>query len=74
MMADMEMMMNMSSVWHWLLFAVAAASILYPTGRILSRIGFSPFWAAILFIPIANIVGLWMVAFSAWPRCKGLAA
>jgi len=68
MMADMETMMNMSSVWHWLLLAAAAASILYPTGRILGRIGLSPFGAAMIFVPVANI------AFSAWPRCKGAVA
>ncbi len=71
MMTDMEMMMDMSSIWHWLLFAVAAALILYPAGRILGRLGFSPLWAAIIFVPLANIVGLWIVALTAWPRCKG---
>lgn len=71
MMTDMEIMMDMSSIWHWLLFAVAAALILYPSGRILSRLGFSPLWAAIIFVPFVNIVGLWMVALAAWPRCKG---
>jgi hypothetical protein len=45
--------------------------ILYPSGRILSRLGFSPLWAAIIFVPFVNIVGLWMVALAAWPRCKG---
>lgn len=70
MMSGTEMMMDTWSVWHWLMFAIVAALILYPTGRILSRIGFSPFWAVVAFIPLANLIGLWAVALSTWPRCK----
>jgi hypothetical protein len=29
---------------HWLWFIVVIAVVIYPAGRILSRIGFSPLW------------------------------
>jgi len=61
------------SIWHWILFAVFAALVLYPIGRILARIGFSPFWSVIALIPLVNLVGLWIVALVDWPREKGRA-
>lgn len=75
MMGGAEMwMMGDWSVWHWITFAVIVALIVYPIGRILSRIGFSPLWSILAFIPLANIAGLWIVALSVWPRDKGTAA
>ena len=71
MMGGAAMMMGDWSIGHWIMFAVIAALILYPTGRILSRMGFSPFWSVVAFIPLANIIGLWIVALAAWPRGKG---
>jgi len=56
------------SVSHWLAFVIFAILILYPVGRILSRIGFSPFWSIVAFIPVVNLIGLWAVAFWDWPR------
>ncbi len=53
---------------HWLWFVVVVAVILYPTGRILSRMGFSPFWSIVAFVPLLNLIGLWILAFSDWPE------
>ena len=64
-------MMGYWSVWHWIVFAAIAALVLYPIGRILSRIGFSPFWSVVAFVPVANLIGLWAVALATWPRDKG---
>lgn len=55
---------------HWLFFAVFAAVILYPIGRILERIGVSPFWSVIALIPLVNLVGLWVLAFANWSKAK----
>ena len=57
---------------HWLLFTVIVAVILYPVGRILNRIGFSPFWSVLALVPLANLVGLWVLAFSDWPRNRDI--
>ena len=71
MMGGLGMMMGDWSIGHWIMFAAVVALILYPTGRILRRIGISPFWSVVALIPLANIIGLWVVALSAWPRDKG---
>ncbi len=52
---------------HWLVFAVTVAVILYPVGRILSRIGFSPFWSVLALVPLVNLFALWLLAFTNWP-------
>ena len=67
-------MMGSWSAWHWIMFAVAVVLVIYPVGRILSRIGFSPFWSILMFIPLANLAGLWILALSSWPRDKGTSA
>jgi hypothetical protein len=53
-------------VSHWIFFVVMVALILYPIGRILGRLGFSPFWSLLVFIPLVNLISLWMLAFSEW--------
>ena len=73
MMSGSDMFMGYWSAWHWILFAVFAALVLYPIGRILARIGFSPFWSVIVLIPLANLVGLWIIALSDWPKDKRVA-
>jgi hypothetical protein len=56
------------SVWHSIIFVIFAALVLYPIGRILRRIGFSPVWSVLAFVPIVNLIGLWVLALSNWPR------
>ena len=61
----------MSGPWtlgHVAVFVIFAALLLYPTGRVLQRLGFSPFWSVVALIPLANLVGLWVVAMAPWPR------
>ncbi len=56
---------------HWLIFVLMAAAILYPVGLILKRLGYSPLWSIAVFVPVINIVGLWLVALDARTRSKG---
>jgi hypothetical protein len=56
---------------HWLIFAVMVGVILYPIGRILNRVGFSPFWSVLAMIPFINLIALWVLAFIDWPERKG---
>jgi hypothetical protein len=53
---------------HWLWFIVMIVVVIYPVGRILSRIGFSPLWSIVTFIPLVNLIALWILAFTDWPR------
>ncbi len=57
-------MMGGFGILHWLMFALVVAVIAYPLGIILKRLGHSPLWVVLAFVPILNIVGLWLVAFT----------
>ena len=64
----MEYWMHGYGPAHWLWFIVMIAVVVYPAGRILGRIGFSPFWSILIFIPLVNLIALWILAFTEWPR------
>ncbi len=61
-------MMGSYGFAHWVMFAVMVAVVVYPLGRILGRIGLSPLWSVLAFIPLANLIGLWVLAFAEWPN------
>jgi hypothetical protein len=63
-------MMEFSGLAHWLFFLALIALVIYPIGRILNRIGLSPLWSILAFIPVLNLLALWIVAFSDWPNQK----
>ena len=41
-----------------------------PLVRIISKAGYSGFWALIVFVPLVNIIMLWVFAFSRWPSLQ----
>lgn len=49
---------------HWLVFGLIVVAILYPVGLILQKLGYSPFWSVLAFVPGVNVIGLWVVALS----------
>ncbi len=67
MMMDNWTLMTGYGVFHWLIFVAMVAIVLYPLGRILNRIGLSPFWSLLVFVPFVNLIFLWVLAFSEWP-------
>jgi hypothetical protein len=71
MMTDDGMALGVFGVGHWLVFVAMLAAFLYPIGRILGRLGFSPFWSILAVIPLVNLFGLWALAFGDWPRERG---
>jgi len=40
---------------------------LYPVARIIKRTGHSGWWALLIFVPLGNFIGLWILAFTRWP-------
>ncbi|WP_235890641.1 hypothetical protein [Martelella alba] len=48
-------------VFWWLIFG-------WPVAKILRRMGFSGFWVLLCFVPLGNIIGLWVMATTRWPR------
>ena len=66
------------SIWHWLIVLVVALLIwafVVVFGRILNRAGYSRWWLLTLFVPILNLIMLWVFAFADWPvsRSRGQA-
>jgi hypothetical protein len=41
--------------------------VVIPISRIVKRTGHSAWWSLLVFVPLANFIGLWMLAFSQWP-------
>ncbi len=62
--------------WHWvmplgmplLLIIIVAV----PVANILHRAGRSRWWTILAFVPLVNLIGLWVFAFTRWPD-RGLA-
>jgi len=58
------------SIWHWLILMLLILLIVWPVRKILRRMGFSGWWAVVMFIPAANYIGLWVLAESPWPKLE----
>jgi hypothetical protein len=41
--------------------------VVYPVAKIVQRTGHSPWWTILMFIPLVNLIGLWVLALSKWP-------
>ena len=39
-----------------------------PIARILHRSGRSRWWTIVAFVPLLNLIGLWVFAFPRWPK------
>lgn len=59
-------MMPIISTPFFSFIMVGALLFAIPAGVVLKRTGHSPWWALLCFIPIAALVGLWVLAFTAW--------
>ncbi len=55
---------------HWLVFASIVLLVVYPAGLILKRLGYSPLWSVAVFVPVINILGLWLVALNVGTRSE----
>ncbi len=58
------------SIWHWIvvvLFLGVLLAALWPYGKILERTGYSRWWLLILFVPMINLIMIWVFAFANWP-------
>jgi hypothetical protein len=46
---------------------IVVPTILIPAVLILRRTGHSPCWCLLLFVPLLNLVGVWVFALARWP-------
>lgn len=56
-----------------LFVVVIFIAVLYPYFRIIRRAGYSGWWVLAMFVPIVNVVMLWVFAFAKWPALIGRA-
>ena len=58
--------MGSFSVWH-LLIILFSLVMMYPYVRIIQKAGYSGWWFLAIFVPILNLIMLWVFALSTWP-------
>ena len=46
---------------------VAIVLVGVPVWRILTRLGLSPWFTVLAFIPVVNIISLWFLSYTNWP-------
>ena len=59
--------MHSMGLGMWLLVIVISLAMLYPYMRIIRRTGHSGWWLITMFVPILNVIMLWVFAFVKWP-------
>ncbi|VVE06523.1 membrane protein [Pandoraea capi] len=57
----------MANTPSFLALLVSIVLIGVPVWRILRRLGFSPWLTVLAFIPIVNIISLWLLSYANWP-------
>jgi hypothetical protein len=63
-------MMGVFSIVHWLVILAVLAIFGVPMWKILRRAGHSGWWVIVYFIPLVNILAIWIFAFAPWPALE----
>jgi len=58
------------STWHWGGMLIFALIFLVPAWKIVSKAGYSGAWSLFVFVPLINVIMLWVFAFATWPKDK----
>ena len=57
--------------WHWLMVIIMPFVFFIvvgvPIANILRRTGRSRWWTILAFVPVINLICLWIFAFTRWP-------
>lgn len=61
------------AVEEFLVILAVAILVVVPVARICRRAGYSPWLAALVFLPVANLALLYFLAFARWPALSNLA-
>jgi uncharacterized membrane protein YhaH (DUF805 family) len=56
------------SIFHWLIVIAVAAIWIIPAIKIIQKAGYSGWWVLLAFVPLVNIIMLWVFAFADWPN------
>ena len=60
--------MPLATSIRWVIFIIFSFLVLSPVIKILRRTGYSEWWSLLLFVPVLNIVALWVFAYGRWPK------
>jgi uncharacterized membrane protein YhaH (DUF805 family) len=58
------------SIFHWLIVIVILALYFIPIIKILQKAGYSGWWCLIVFVPLVNIIMVYVFAFANWPALR----
>ena len=61
------MMMDGFGLWQFLVAIFWIVAVAVPVVKILQRTGLSPWWAILVFIPLLNLLAIWLFAYARWP-------
>jgi hypothetical protein len=64
------MMPMMISTSMFIVMTVTEALFAVPAAMVLKRTGHSPWWALLCFVPVAALLGLWVLAFTGWTTSR----
>jgi uncharacterized membrane protein YhaH (DUF805 family) len=68
---DMGSEMGSMSLISWIVVLIILLVYLLPVIKILHKAGYSGWWVLLLFIPVVNIIFLWVFAYADWPSLRG---
>jgi hypothetical protein len=63
--------MDNISLWHWVIVLGFLVVYLVPLVMIIRKAGYNGWWILLLFVPLVNIIMLWVFAFADWPSQRG---
>jgi hypothetical protein len=59
--------MGSFSIAHWLVMILWLVIFVIPGWRIATKAGYPGALSLLLFVPLVNIIAIWVFAFSKWP-------
>ena len=65
------------SLWHLIIVLIMLAIFVVPYVKIIKKAGYSGWWVLVVFIPLINLIMLWVFALARWPveeRAAGIGA
>jgi len=61
--------MGSLSVFHWLIVMLVFVAVwVVPPIKIIQKAGYSGWWVLLVFVPLLNVIMLWVFAFADWPN------
>ena len=58
------------SIWQLIIVLLTLIPTIWIYGRILNKAGYSRWWVLLIFVPLVNLIMIWVFAFAKWPRLE----